>query len=166
MQGGMQRDSEGARSTTTREGKPESFLVAFCSYARCAARLDEACHVDTNLSTFERLFSCSLAFRFLRYQSNTCSSSLESCNELLPTGGELLSRASHAPFSVREAQPQENWDLADMHCSCFYPNAGFLCGPLLRLDRFLSLKVCACRPACGCTQLSATPLGFSERCRA
>ena len=68
----------------------------------------------------------------------------------LSIGAELVAHP-HEPvvhFSVRTAQPTELWELADMHCATFYPTAGFLCGPLLRLDRFLALQVstCACLP--------------------
>ncbi|CAD7703453.1 unnamed protein product [Ostreobium quekettii] len=44
-------------------------------------------------------------------------------------------------YSVRPAQGHEVWPAADLHCSAFYPRGvpDFLVGPLLRLDRVISI---------------------------
>eukprot|EP00803_Ostreobium_quekettii_P010173 evm.model.scf_232EXC.7 EVM.evm.TU.scf_232EXC.7 scf_232EXC:91892-93198(+) len=41
-------------------------------------------------------------------------------------------------YSVRPARGHEFWPAADVHCSAFYPG-DFLVGPLLRLDRVMSI---------------------------
>lgn len=42
---------------------------------------------------------------------------------------------------MRSAASSDAWAAADIHCNAFYPNAGPFWGPLLRLDRVLSLQV-------------------------
>ncbi|KAK9807962.1 hypothetical protein WJX73_008236 [Symbiochloris irregularis] len=56
-------------------------------------------------------------------------------------GSGVLQRSQAEQLSVRPYRSEEKWSLAWLHCTCFYPNAGALCGALLRLDRYLSLQV-------------------------
>eukprot|EP00850_Spirogloea_muscicola_P013682 SM000094S24699 [mRNA] locus=s94:337774:340345:+ [translate_table: standard] len=43
--------------------------------------------------------------------------------------------AAAAAFVVREARPEEYWQVAETHCASFYPAAGFPLGALLQGDR-------------------------------
>lgn len=36
---------------------------------------------------------------------------------------------------IREARPEEYWEVADMHCAAFYPNSSFPMDLILRSDR-------------------------------
>jgi hypothetical protein len=46
---------------------------------------------------------------------------------------------------VRSAATGDFWAAADVHCCSFYPGAGSFWGPLLRLDRVMSLHLGALR---------------------
>ena len=48
---------------------------------------------------------------------------------------------SNKDFHVRVATPSDYWAVSDMHCEAFYPRAGPLWGPMLRLDRVMSLQI-------------------------
>lgn len=37
------------------------------------------------------------------------------------------------------ALEEDFWAAADLHCEAFYPNAGFLMAPLIKLDRTVSI---------------------------
>lgn len=49
--------------------------------------------------------------------------------------------ASNEDFHIRAVTPSDYWAVADMHCEAFYPRAGPLWGPMLRLDRVMALQI-------------------------
>lgn len=46
-----------------------------------------------------------------------------------------------AALQIRKASTADYWPISDMHCTAFYPRANGFWGPLLRIDRVLSLHV-------------------------
>ncbi|GMH41868.1 hypothetical protein BSKO_09778 [Bryopsis sp. KO-2023] len=41
--------------------------------------------------------------------------------------------------TIRDAGGEHLWPVADVHCASFYPNAGFLISPLIKMDRLMSM---------------------------
>jgi hypothetical protein len=85
------------------------------------------------LSSRTTLPSLSLCHRDL-----TCSNSSPISSCASQTSTNLLPSLS-PEIVVREARVEDAWEVADTHCSAFYPNYSFPVDLLLRLNRFIGM---------------------------
>ncbi len=96
------------------------------------------------------------------------NNSSSKCTAHSTSTGNLADRlwkaeAAARAFDIREAEDEEYWDIADVHCHSFYPHIQQPAGFFLRLDRVMALhlgKVIE-KNRKACHDLNSTPFATS-----